>query len=151
MDLSVDADNILCVIRVVFIDGTSTILSPDQVKFVVKWYKDIQESQQPEVVVSACNIKEDVTLKRIVSFCQYYSVDPMFQFQRPLQSNDLHALVQKFYADLMMTITNNELHHLLITAHDLGIAALVELSSAKIASMIRGKTQEEIVHNLFQP
>jgi S-phase kinase-associated protein 1 len=57
-------------------------------------------------------------------------------------------LVQEFYFGYITPLDNDMLFHLILAANYLDIAPLLDLCSARIASMIKGKTVEEIRTNL---
>jgi S-phase kinase-associated protein 1 len=57
-------------------------------------------------------------------------------------------LVQKFYVDFIKSMDKDEFYHLTLAANYLDIKPLLDLCCANIASMIKGKTPEEIRVNL---
>lgn len=57
-------------------------------------------------------------------------------------------MVQQFYAKFIVEMNNDNLFHLTLAANYLDIKPLLDLCSAKIASMIKDKTVEQIRVNL---
>ena len=84
------------------------------------------------------------TLDHILEFCQLYNTKPMRIIDKPLKSNLMKNNVDLEYADFIDSKTYEEIIELIEAANYLYIQPLIELGSAKIASMIKNKTPEEI-------
>ena len=67
---------------------------------------------------------------------------------QPLKDSDLTKLVQSFYATFILNLDHDSVFHLTLAANYLDIRPLLDLCCAKIASLIKGKTPEEIRVNL---
>jgi S-phase kinase-associated protein 1 len=65
-----------------------------------------------------------------------------------LKSNDLSTLVQPFYANFIGSLSHTQIKDVSSAAFYLQITPLIDLCIAKVASLIRGKTPEEIRANL---
>jgi S-phase kinase-associated protein 1 len=70
--------------------------------------------------------------------------EPMKEIERPLKSAEMKEVVQDWYADFINIAEQQELFDLILAANYMDIKPLLDLSCAKVASMIKGKTAEEI-------
>ena len=71
----------------------------------------------------------------------------MHAIPKPLPSPSMYHCVQKWYADYVDLKDNDDLPQLLqlmVTANVLAIPPLIELTCGKVASLMKGKTPEEI-------
>ena len=92
--------------------------------------------------ISLENIKE-VSLKRIIDFCTYHLDKPLAEIERPLKSSNMRDVVSEWDADFV-NIPTEELLDLVVAANFLIVQPLLDLTCAKVASMIKGKSPEEI-------
>ncbi|KAK8803878.1 hypothetical protein WA588_005768 [Blastocystis sp. NMH] len=94
--------------------------------------------------ISLENIKE-VSLKRIIDFCErtYHLDKPLAEIERPLKSSNMRDVVSEWDADFV-NIPTEELLDLVVAANFLIVQPLLDLTCAKVASMIKGKSPEEI-------
>ncbi|KAF1327348.1 S-phase kinase-associated protein 1a, partial [Globisporangium splendens] len=99
---------------------------------------DVQEVPLP-------NVKKHV-LEKVVAFCEHHHVHPMKELEKPLKSNDLRDAVSDWYADFVEVKQEDQelLFELILAANYLDIKSLLDLACAKVATMIKGKTPEEI-------
>ena len=88
------------------------------------------------------NVKE-ATLTKVVEFCQHHLEDPLPEIEKPLKTNNLSDVVPEFYGNYI-DIEVEPLYELILAANYLDIRDLLELSCAKVASLMRGKTIPEI-------
>jgi S-phase kinase-associated protein 1 len=102
----------------------------------------LEDAEPPYDQVPLPNVDSD-TLKRIVDFMNEYSNSKMERIEKPLRSSDMKELVGTF-ARFVDDITQEQLFELIKAANYMYISPLLDLSCAKVATMIRGKTPEEI-------
>ena len=67
----------------------------------------------------------------------------MINIEQPLKSTNMNELVQGWYADFV-NVEQETLFNLILAANFMDIPPLLELSCATVASMVKGKTPEEI-------
>lgn len=65
-----------------------------------------------------------------------------------MTKSEISELVQPFYAELVNSLSHDNLRNLAIAANFMGVAPLLALCCAKIASLIHGKSPAEIRANL---
>lgn len=74
---------------------------------------------------------------------KHYQVEPMKEIEKPLQSDNMKQVVQQWYADFT-NVEQDTLFELILAANYMDIKPLLDLTCATIASLIKGKTPEEI-------
>jgi S-phase kinase-associated protein 1 len=65
-----------------------------------------------------------------------------------LKDSDLTKLVQEYYSSFILSLDHDAIFHLTLAANYMDIRPLLDLCCAKIASLIKGKSPEEIRNNL---
>ncbi|CAM9271326.1 unnamed protein product [Ectocarpus fasciculatus] len=88
------------------------------------------------------NVKASV-LSKVIEFCAHYKEDPMNEIEKPLKSANMHDVVQEWYAKFV-EVQQETLFELILAANYMDIKPLLDLTCATVASMIKGKTAEEI-------
>ena len=74
---------------------------------------------------------------------EYHHGNPAEKIEKPLKSKNLDHLISDWDAKFI-DLNQETLYELILAADFLGIKSLLELSSVKVASMLRGKPMEEI-------
>ena len=67
----------------------------------------------------------------------------MNEIEKPLKSANMHDVVQEWYAKFV-EVQQETLFELILAADYMGIKPLLDLTCATVASMVKGKTAEEI-------
>ena len=96
--------------------------------------------ETPEIPLP--NVKEDV-LKKVVEFCTHHVNDPMAEIEKPLKSNKMIEIVGAWDAEFA-EIEQPLLFATILAANYLDIPSLLNLLCAKVATMIKEATSEEI-------
>lgn len=135
-------------------DAYITLISSDGFKFKIP--KNIAcISRMIEVMIESDENCEDedeeiplpnvdkTCLEKIIEFMYYHKNDPVKNIEKPLRSNNLKDLIQEFYCNFL-EIDEEFLFRLINSANYLDISPLLDLTCAKVASMIKGKSPEEI-------
>ena len=110
------------------------------------------EEDVPEIALR--NVKATV-LQKVIEFCQHHKAEPMTEIEKPLKSQNMADVVQKWYADYV-DVEQVILFELILAANYMDIKPLLDLTCATVASMIKGKTPEDIrttfnIANDFSP
>ena len=102
----------------------------------------LREDEDDEPEIPLPNVQR-VTLEKVVEFCEKHAEDPMPRIVRPIKSADMVEVVGEWdakFIDLEQTM----LFNVILAANYLDLSDLLDLGCAKIASMIKGKTPDEI-------
>jgi S-phase kinase-associated protein 1 len=88
------------------------------------------------------NVKAEI-LAKVIEFINHYSTEKMTEIEKPLKSANMHEVVQEWYA-AFVNVDQEVLFELILAANYMDIKPLLDLTCATVASMIKGKTPEEI-------
>ena len=88
------------------------------------------------------NVKSEV-LSKVIEFCKYHEKKPMKEIEKPLKSAKMEQVVDEWDAKFV-DIEQELLFELILAANYMDIKSLLDLTCAKVASMIKGKSPEEI-------
>lgn len=87
-------------------------------------------------------------LEMIVRFCVHHVIHPMQAISKPLKGTTMKDLVSEWDAEFIDNLSQTDLFELVKAANYMDIGCLLDLSCAKIASTLRGKTPQEIRENM---
>ncbi|KAL3776866.1 hypothetical protein ACHAWO_000594 [Cyclotella atomus] len=121
---------------------------------LVKGMLEEDEDEDDTTEIPLPNVKAQV-LKKVIEFCKHHKSEPMTDIEKPLKSANMAEVVQKWYADFV-NVEQVLLFELILAANYMDIKPLLDLTCATVASMIKGKTPEEIrktfnIANDFSP
>ena len=114
----------------------------------------IQDCRDDIIEFTANNVKGNI-LKNIVEYLEHYKDTEPKEIERPLPSQNFKECVDEF--DFNFTeIDLDMIFEIILASNYLDIKPLLELASAKVASILKGKTTEEIrrtfnITNEFTP
>jgi len=108
------------------------------VKTMVDEDQDENEAQE----IPLPNVKSSI-LAKVIEFCQHYKLNPMEEIEKPLKSANMHEVVDEWYANYV-AVEQEVLFELILAANYMDIKPLLDLTCATVASMIKGRTTEEI-------
>lgn len=136
-------------VKLVSLDGDSFVVPLKVAKMseLVKTMMIDDDNSEEEKEIPLPNVKA-ATLAKVIEYCRHYIEEPMTEFEKPLKNADLYKLVQQFYAKFIVEMNNDDLFNLTLAANYMDIKPLLDLCSAKIASLIKDKTVEQIRVNL---
>ena len=139
-----------------------TLLSSDGQKFEISskavqksvLVKGIIEDYPDDAEVPLNNVKGNI-LQKIKEYLEHYENEEPKQIERPLPSQKFEECVDPWdfkYIDVELEL----IFELILGANYMDIKPLLELASAKVASLIKGKSTEEIrklfsIQNDFTP
>jgi len=108
------------------------------VKTMIDEDQDSSETQE----IPLPNVKSAI-LARVIEFAHHFKMEPMNEIEKPLKSANMAEVVQEWYASFV-TVEQETLFDLILAANYMDIKPLLALTCATVASMIKGKTPEEI-------
>lgn len=117
--------------------------------------KNMVDNSDKNEEIPLPNIKLQ-TLRKVIEYCEHYKNTEPLEIKKPLPSANLEDYVEEWdfkYIDIEKV---EDLINLVVAANFLDIEGLINLSCAKIACHIRGKSVEEIrelfgIENDFTP
>lgn len=127
---------------------------PRRVALLSELVKTMAEGDAAETKIPLPNVKSAV-LAKIIQFMKHCADTPPTDIEKPLKSANMAECVQQWYADYV-DVDQEMLFDIILGANYMDIKALLDLSCAKVASMIKGKTPEQIrktfnIQNDFTP
>jgi S-phase kinase-associated protein 1 len=116
--------------------------------------KNMIEEAQKDEQIPIPEVEINV-MKKIVDFCTEYLKNPYPEIEKPIQDSDMNKLFPEFYAKYC-DVDKQLLFALALASNYLDIGPLLDLVFAKLATMIKGKSTEEIrtifeIENDFTP
>ena len=101
------------------------------------------EDADLDEVIPLPNVKTAV-LQRVMDYCRYHKENPSDEISKPLRSTNLLECGVSEWDNTFVTVEQDFLFELILAANYLDIKSLLDLTCAKVASMIKGKSPEEI-------
>lgn len=92
--------------------------------------------------IPVANVKGK-TLKKVIEFCEHYKEEEMTKIVKPLKSDTLDGVVQKWYADYIK-VEDILLFDLIKAANYMDIEPLLALTTAAVALLIKPKTVRRV-------
>ena len=94
-------------------------------------------------------------LEKVMEFCKHVKDHPLQEIEKPLKTDNLRDIVAPWYADFV-DLEQETLFEVILAANYLDIKPLLELTCAKVATMIKGKSVVEVrklfnIENDFTP
>ena len=88
------------------------------------------------------NVRSDILIK-VIDFCTHYKAEPMNEIEKPLKSGNMTEIVQPWYSDFV-NVEHTALFEMILAANYMNIQPLLDLTSAAVAAIVKGKNPEEI-------
>ena len=117
--------------------------------------KEISSDNEEILTIKLDNLSSEVLLK-VINFLEKYNNSPFEKIEKPLKSDDLSYCVGKEYLEFLDSMEMDLLFEVIKAANFLEIESLLDLTCAKVATMLKGKSVEEIrqtfgIENDFTP
>ena len=109
---------------------------------LIKEMLDDEDGDNQNSEIPLPNVQKDV-LEKVVEFCKHYPSDPMGEIEKPIRGPDMKNVVSDWYAEYI-DVEQSMLFSIASAANYLDIPSLITLASAKIASLILGKSPDEM-------
>lgn len=143
-------------------DKTITLVSSDGEKLRIsakaaqrsQLVKGIIEDYPDDAEVPLTNVKSNV-LKKIKDYLEHYADSEPREVERPLVSQNYQECVDSWDFEYI-NVDLDLVFEIILAANYMDIKSLLELASSKVASIIKGKSPEEIrktfnIQNDFTP
>ncbi|CAJ1419236.1 unnamed protein product [Effrenium voratum] len=105
--------------------------------------KNMVEDSGTDEEIPLPNVKTAI-LSKVIDYCKYHKDSPPEEIQKPLKSTNLVECGVSEWDNEYVNIEQEVLFELILAANYLDIKSLLDLTCAKVASMIKGKNTEEI-------
>eukprot|EP01040_Poterioochromonas_malhamensis_P005250 gene5250-5630_t len=115
---------------------------PEEVAKMSELVKSMIDEGAGEDEIPISQVKSSILVK-VIEFCQHYIAHPMEEIEKPLKSLNMHELVDEWYANFI-SVEQQVLFDLILAANYMDIEPLSDLGCAAMASMIKGRTPEEL-------
>lgn len=109
---------------------------------LVKEMVDDDDDDDDAAEIPLPNVKAPI-LRLVVEFSTHHFNNPMPEIEKPLKSPNMADVVPEWDSKFV-DIKQELLFELILAANYMDIKSLLDLTCAKVASMIKGKTPEEI-------
>lgn len=104
--------------------------------------KNMVEDSGTDEAIPLPNVKSEI-LEKVIEYCKHHKDNPPEEIAKPLKTSNLEEVVSQWDA-AFVDVEQDKLFELILAANYLDIKSLLDLTCAKVASMIKGKTPEEI-------
>jgi len=116
--------------------------------------KTMWSGDKSETEIPLPNVRGAI-LKKVIKYMEYHQTNPPKEIEKPLKSANMREVVSESDANFV-EVDQETLFELILAANYMDIKPLLDLTCAKVASMIKGKTPEEIrkrfnIQNDFSP
>jgi len=130
------------------------IVVSKKVAMMSELVKTMVEGDKEEKEIPLPNVK-GTTLTKVVEYMKYHAENPPKEIEKPLKSANMSEVVPQWDADFV-DVDQELLFELILAANYMDIKPLLDLTCAKLASMIKGRTPEQIrkafnIQNDFTP
>jgi len=133
-----DADEVLKLVS----QEQEKVPVPKKVAMMSELVKTMAEGDKEEKEIPLPNVKSAV-LNKVVAYMKYHVDNPAKEIEKPLKSANMNENVSQWDADFV-DVEQELLFELILAANYMDIKPLLDLTCAKVASMIKGKTPEQI-------
>lgn len=98
----------------------------------------------PEELPIPLENTESNTIEKIIEYLLHFNGNIPKEIQKPLISTDMKKITDDWSADFVNKLRIEELVNIIAASHYLQINCLLNLCCAKMVSLIKGKTEDEI-------
>ena len=123
-------------------DQTTKFTLPRKTAFLSVLVQTMAEGDKDEKTIPLPSVTGPV-LTKVVEYIKYHTDTPAKAIEKPIKSAKMNENVSQWDADFI-DVDNETLFDLILAANYMDIEPLLDLGCAKVASMIRGKSVEEL-------
>ena len=88
---------------------------------------------------------DEKSIEKVRDYLTHYNGAAPAEIEKPLTQNEMKNLTDEWSANFVDKLTMEELVNLTVAANHMGINCLLDLCCAKIASMCKDKSEEEVL------
>lgn len=126
-----------------------------EVAFLSNLLRSMIEDAGLDEEIPLPNVRSSI-LQKVIDYCKQHADAAPEEIQKPLKSHVLSECGVSDWDSEFVSVEQEILFELILAANYLDIKPLLDLTCAKVASMIKGKTPEEIrqqfnISNDFSP
>ncbi|PHJ26138.1 suppressor of kinetochore protein 1 [Cystoisospora suis] len=104
----------------------------------------VEEDEDCHESIPLPNVETNI-LRKVIEYCEHHYNNPPDEIPKPLKSSNLAEVVSEWdYQFINDNSDQKVLFALILAANYLNIKPLLDLSVAKVATMVKGQTAEEI-------
>lgn len=115
---------------------------PKRIALMSELVKTMADGDKEEHEIPVPNVKTEM-LKKVLDYCRYHVDSPAREIEKPLKSTNMVEVVSRWDAEYV-NIPQEALFELILAANYMDVKPLLDLCCAQVASMIKGKTTEQI-------
>jgi len=115
---------------------------PKRIAVQSELVKTMSEGDKEENEIPVPNVKSAI-LRKVIDYMKYHVDNPAREIEKPLKSANMSEVVSQWDADFV-DIDQEVLFELILAANYMDVKPLLDLCCARVASMIKGKTPEQI-------
>jgi S-phase kinase-associated protein 1 len=115
---------------------------PKKIAIMSELIKTMAEGDKEESKIPLPNVKGAV-LEHVVNYMTHHFENPPKEIEKPLKSHKMSEVVSQWDADFV-DVEKQLLFELILAANYMDIKPLLDLTCAKVASLIKDKSPEEI-------
>lgn len=104
--------------------------------------KTMVEGDKSENDIPLPNVKSKI-LAKVIEYLKYHDKNPAKEIERPLKSANMREVCSEWDAEFV-EVDDETLFDLILAANYMDIKPLLDLTCAKVASYMKGKSAEEI-------
>jgi S-phase kinase-associated protein 1 len=126
------------------ISGDGTRVEVDRkIAIACELVKTMSEGDKEARDIHVPEVKTGDTLRKVIRFLEHHHKTPYKTIDTPIKSCDMVHITSDWDADYV-DVDNDTLFDLIVAANYLHLEWLLDLTCAKVGSMIKGKTAEQI-------
>lgn len=148
-----DDDNNDIANNLISLDSTVTLISKQRTRHTCSKLCILQgelcrtllegDSSTNEIELS---LIDNDTIDLIIKYCTYHINVPTRHIKQPLTKCNMYDIVDKFDSSFINSLSQTQLFQLLLASNYMNIKSLLQLCSAKIATLLYGKSTQQITH-----
>jgi len=136
--------NTINTLQLITKEGTKLNLSKKAAELSILLKSTIQDFDDEHELKVPLNDIDEKTANKVIEYLDHWSGSLPAEIEKPLKSNDMKEVTDEWSANFVDSLEMEDLVDLTVAANFMEIQHLLDLTCAKIASMCKDKTEEEI-------